>query len=108
MSLLSHSSVIRRADINLSDSRNLSVADSSNGKFQMSDKSSLPSLPVVPDAPPRPLSEAAKRALAEAEARRARAAATHDAQATREFGGPDGPEPTRFGDWERKGIASDF
>lgn len=26
----------------------------------------------------------------------------------REFGGPKGPEPTRYGDWERKGIVSDF
>ena len=26
----------------------------------------------------------------------------------KELGGPKGPEPTRFGDWERKGIASDF
>lgn len=26
----------------------------------------------------------------------------------REHGGPKGPEPTRYGDWERKGIASDF
>jgi hypothetical protein len=25
-----------------------------------------------------------------------------------EIGGPEGPEPTRFGDWERKGRASDF
>jgi hypothetical protein len=25
-----------------------------------------------------------------------------------EIGGPSGPEPTRYGDWERKGIASDF
>lgn len=25
-----------------------------------------------------------------------------------EVGGPSGPEPTRYGDWERKGIASDF
>jgi hypothetical protein len=25
-----------------------------------------------------------------------------------EIGGPEGPEPTRYGDWERKGIASDF
>ena len=24
------------------------------------------------------------------------------------YGGPKGPEPTRYGDWERKGIASDF
>ncbi len=55
----------------------------------------------------KPLTEAAKRALAEAEARRQ--AARADAQARpREFQGPKGPEPTRYGDWENKGIASDF
>ncbi|MHA1544717.1 MAG: DUF1674 domain-containing protein [Alphaproteobacteria bacterium] len=26
----------------------------------------------------------------------------------KELGGPKGPEPTRYGDWERKGITSDF
>ena len=26
----------------------------------------------------------------------------------REIGGPQGPEPTRYGDWERKGICVDF
>ena len=30
------------------------------------------------------------------------------APAPKEIGGPKGPEPTRYGDWERKGIASDF
>lgn len=25
-----------------------------------------------------------------------------------EIGGPRGPEPTRYGDWERKGRVSDF
>ncbi len=25
-----------------------------------------------------------------------------------EIGGPEGPEPTRYGDWERKGICIDF
>lgn len=59
------------------------------------------------DAPRKPLSDVAKRALAEAEARRA-AAAANAAPATPEFNGPKGPEPTRFGDWEVKGIASDF
>ncbi|MEO1470054.1 MAG: DUF1674 domain-containing protein [Pseudomonadota bacterium] len=49
---------------------------------------------------------AAERALAEAEARRA--AAPPAAPAPRELGGRDGPEPVRFGDWEKKGIASDF
>ena len=55
--------------------------------------------------PPRKLTPEAKRALAEAEARRAAAVAQEQAK---EEGGPSGPEPTRFGDWERKGIASDF
>jgi hypothetical protein len=61
--------------------------------------------PVVEPAPEKPLSEAAKRALAEAADRRAQAEA---AQRPSEDGGPAGPEPTRFGDWERKGIAVDF
>jgi hypothetical protein len=53
------------------------------------------------------LSPAAQRALAEAEARRLAAAA--DAKSLpKEFQGPKGPEPTRYGDWEKKGIASDF
>ena len=54
-----------------------------------------------------PLTPAAKRALAEAEARRAeidRRAKDHP----KEIGGPRGPEPVRYGDWEVKGIASDF
>ena len=54
---------------------------------------------------PRKLPPEAKRALAEAEERRAAAAAEEQAK---EVGGPSGPEPTRYGDWERKGIASDF
>jgi hypothetical protein len=52
------------------------------------------------------LPPAAERALAEAEARRAMQT---DAPAwPKEILGPKGPEPTRFGDWERNGIASDF
>ena len=31
-----------------------------------------------------------------------------DSQAPKEIGGPSGPEPTRYGDWERKGICVDF
>ena len=61
---------------------------------------------TTPAAERKPLSPAAKRALAEAEARRAAAA---DAKpGPKEFQGPKGPEPTRYGDWETKGIASDF
>ncbi len=48
---------------------------------------------------------AASRALAEAEARRAVGAGT---DLPPEIGGRDGPEPVRFGDWERRGIAVDF
>ena len=52
------------------------------------------------DLPP-----AAKRALAEAEARR-KAAKTDTPPV--ELGGRDGPDPARYGDWEKKGIAIDF
>lgn len=63
--------------------------------------------PPVPDR--KPLSPAAQRALAEAEARRQAAAAqAKDDAKAKEVQGPKGPEPTRYGDWERKGIASDF
>ncbi len=55
-------------------------------------------------APGKPLSDAARRALAEAAERRAAETARDPA----EHGGPAGPEPTRFGDWERKGVAVDF
>jgi hypothetical protein len=51
------------------------------------------------------IAEAGERAKAEADARREKEAKT---QLPPENGGPKGPEPTRFGDWERKGIAVDF
>lgn len=48
---------------------------------------------------------AAQRALAEAEERRKSAKRQ---EMPNELGGRDGPEPIRFGDWEKKGIAVDF
>ncbi len=60
-----------------------------------------------PTQPKKPLSPAAERALAEAAQRRAE----HERVATervKEVGGPSGPEPTRYGDWEKKGLTSDF
>jgi len=54
---------------------------------------------------PKDLPPAARRALAEAEERRKTAAAK---TMPPELGGRDGPEPVRFGDWEKKGIAVDF
>ncbi|MGH6642911.1 MAG: DUF1674 domain-containing protein [Bradyrhizobium sp.] len=62
---------------------------------------------VIPGAARKPLTPAAERALAEAEERR-KAAAAAVTPAAKELQGPKGPEPTRYGDWERKGIASDF
>ncbi|SMO92777.1 DUF1674 domain-containing protein [Ruegeria faecimaris] len=56
---------------------------------------------------PKDLPPAAQRALAEAEDRRRKAEA--DAKARpKELGGRDGPDPARYGDWEKKGIAIDF
>ena len=55
----------------------------------------------------RDMPPAAQRALAEAEARR-RAAEEAAQPLPRELGGRAGPEPVRYGDWERKGIAVDF
>jgi hypothetical protein len=63
--------------------------------------------PASPPAAARKLTPEAQRALAEAEARRAEAAKTAVPR-EKEFQGPKGPEPTRYGDWETKGIASDF
>jgi hypothetical protein len=72
----------------------------------MTDDPSRPAA-AAPSAERKPLTATAQRALAEAEARRQ--AALADAKpAPKESGGPKGPEPTRYGDWENKGIASDF
>ena len=66
-----------------------------------------PSSGVPPQAnksAPRDLPPAAQRALKEAEARRAEAKASPP----REFNGRGGLDPARYGDWEVKGLASDF
>ena len=49
--------------------------------------------------------EAGERAKAEAEVRRQTEA---KAARPKEIGGQKGPDPTRYGDWEKKGITSDF
>ncbi len=59
------------------------------------------------DPPQKHLSPAAARALAEAAERRAEID-RRTAERAKEVNGPAGPEPTRYGDWEKKGIASDF
>ena len=65
----------------------------------MSDQSETAKTPD--DMPP-----AAQRALAEAAERRK--AAEAEAALPKELGGRDGPEPVRYGDWEKKGLAIDF
>ena len=80
----------------------------------MSDNTDRPSPEVTQPAAAqarKPRSPAAQRALAEAAVRRAEAdrlAAEAAKTRPRELQGPKGPEPTRYGDWESKGIASDF
>ncbi|HEY0213827.1 MAG TPA: DUF1674 domain-containing protein [Paenirhodobacter sp.] len=61
----------------------------------------------IPNNPQQPtgLPPAALRALAEAEERRR---AAKPADLPTELGGRDGPEPVRYGDWEKKGLAIDF
>lgn len=64
----------------------------------------------IPEEMPEPNEErslppAAQRALAEAEERRKKAKAL---DLPPELGGRDGPEPVRYGDWEKKGLAIDF
>ncbi|MBU2167492.1 MAG: DUF1674 domain-containing protein [Alphaproteobacteria bacterium] len=61
----------------------------------------------LPGATPhRPLTDLERRVLEEAAARNAEADAA--GPTSDEVGGPRGPEPTRYGDWERKGLAVDF
>ena len=61
------------------------------------------SAPPVPSA--KILSPAAQRALVEAQERRD---LRENQETIAELEGPSGVEPTRYGDWERKGIAYDF
>lgn len=74
---------------------------SGKARFNMADDAEI--------APRKDLPPAARRALAEAEARREAARKAANAQAhPKELGGPKGEEPTRYGDWERGGRAVDF
>ena len=78
------------------------------------DKSSTPGANKAVPGPAggqHPLPPAAERALAEAAARRAernRTASDRAPDPAKEVGGREGPEPTRYGDWEVNGLASDF
>jgi hypothetical protein len=69
-------------------------------------KNDAPSGPAPSENAAKPLAPAAERALAEAAARRAERART--ARPPDEVAGRGGLDPTRYGDWEVKGLASDF
>lgn len=72
------------------------------------DKAVIPALTEEEVARRMSLPDAARRALEEADARKAKEAADAAALPEDEHGGPRNVEPTRYGDWERKGIAYDF
>ena len=70
--------------------------------FDMSPNSSVPNASAD-----KRISPAAERALREAEARR-KAYRDREASLPQEIGGRGGNEPGRYGDWEIKGLTSDF
>lgn len=57
---------------------------------------------------PHPLTPAAQRALKEAEERRRAREDGPQPKRAKEIDGPQGPDPVRYGDWEKGGITSDF
>lgn len=73
----------------------------------MSDPSPKPAASEARNPAKPPLPPAAERALAEAAARRAERD-RQAAEAPKEIAGQDGLDPTRYGDWEINGLASDF
>lgn len=75
-------------------------------EFPLADADPLFTADIPGAAPGKPLTPEARRALEEAAARKA--GLTDSDGRPKEQGGPKGPEPTRFGDWERKGVAVDF
>ncbi len=61
---------------------------------------------TAPAAPPKP--QARKVTPEQMEKAAALRARSGEVNLPKEIGGPEGPEPTRYGDWERNGICSDF
>jgi hypothetical protein len=70
----------------------------------LGDPAAQSSPPTIAPPPARPLPPAAQRALAEAQARRAEKIL----EQPKELNGRNGPDPARYGDWEVRGIVSDF
>ncbi|MDX8453484.1 DUF1674 domain-containing protein [Mesorhizobium sp. VK9D] len=73
----------------------------------MTDETGKTEASVDGNKPEKTLTPEAQRALAEADARRQKYRAAK-AQLPKEIGGRGGKEPGRYGDWEVKGLTSDF
>ena len=73
----------------------------------MNDETSKTNAELGDDVQPKVLTPEASRALAEADARRVKYL-EKEAAAPKEIGGRGGKEPGRYGDWEVKGLTSDF
>jgi hypothetical protein len=78
-----------------------------SSKLRPLEPAAAPQSPEGPTPAKHPLPPAAERALAEAAARWAERD-RRPADPAKEIGGRDGPEPTRYGDWEINGLTSDF
>jgi hypothetical protein len=99
----------RRQGARRSDARDLDRTRPNDLLHVMDDpeKSERTETAPQPDTPAKKLTPAAERALAEAAARRADID-RKSAERPKELRGRGGLEPARYGDWEVKGIASDF
>lgn len=82
------------------------MADESEPCAMDATPSAQAKLRLAVEIPAKKLTPAAERALTEAAQRRQ--ATTARPPEPKEINGPQGPEPTRYGDWERKGVISDF
>ena len=82
-------------------------ARAENRRVSPPDAAAAPAPPPAGEAGGKPLSPPAERALAEAAARRAEID-RKTAERPTELNGRGGLKPVRYGDWEIKGLASDF
>ena len=83
------------------------MPDGSGQEADVSKEDRPAEAPETPEPPRKPLSPEAQRALAEAEERRRQRDAASKERPP-EKGGQAGPDPVRYGDWEKGGIVSDF
>ena len=76
--------------------------------LEFKSRKAAPARPPEKSPAPARGTAARERAAGHAEQALKDAVAAKQAKREKEIGGPEGPEPTRYGDWERKGICYDF